>query len=348
MGGDTLGMKLAGIDVVAYCEINPTFQKTHQMNFPESILLGSDIRQVSDEQFEKIRNDCGGCIDMIFAGFPCQGFSNAGKKRTDDPRNELFYEFVRATRIIRPKIIMGENVKGLLSRKDKNYVDVIQKEFESLGYSLIFNFFKCHHYHIPQKRERLIFVGIDKNFIDQYNFSFPPENSDHVPNLRDIVHFDMRNTYAIDPSMFDFSSISDECIIRDMSNDEFASNPHPYLVSKASCDESRRTYQGKSYASLISFGKRDSPIHVEIVDIRKPSKTIICTYDHQPRLFVPVQNMRGNFLRTFTIDELKQIQGFPRNYMIAGSEKEQIIQIGNAVPPILIHQIISHIIHKKK
>ena len=101
-----------------------------------------------------------------------------------------------------------------------------------------------------------------------------------------------------------------------------------------------RYKEGKEYKYGFSFGKRDSPLHSEIIDIRNPSKTIICTYERQPRLFVPIRNLTGDYIRPFNITELKQIQGFPKDYKLKGTDKEQIIQIGNAVPPSLIEMII--------
>jgi DNA (cytosine-5)-methyltransferase 1 len=89
----------------------------------------------------------------------------------------------------------------------------------------------------------------------------------------------------------------------------------------------------------FSFGKRISPIHCEIVDITKPSKTIICTYDHQPRLYIALKTSDGFYLRPYTINELQQIQGFPLDYKLAGSHKEQIVQIGNSIPPKLVEDI---------
>ena len=103
--------------------------------------------------------------------------------------------------------------------------------------------------------------------------------------------------------------------------------------------------KGKIHKNLLSFAKRDSPIHSEIIDIRNPSKTIICTYNHQPRLLVPLKNKNGYFLRCLLPDELKQIQGFPLDYEILGNKKQKIVQIGNAVPPPLIEQIVRHVIN---
>ena len=141
---------------------------------------------------------------------------------------------------------------------------------------------------------------------------------------------------------FDMTTLPEECILTDMDNDEEENNPHPYLSLKALARNVE--YKGKTFPILLSFAKRGSPIHSEIIDIRKPSKTIICTYNHQPRLLVPLRNKNGYFLRCLLPDELKQIQGFPADYKVLGNDKQKIIQIGNAVPPPLIEQIVRHVL----
>ena len=146
-----------------------------------------------------------------------------------------------------------------------------------------------------------------------------------------------------------FKDIPDQCILTDMNDTNVYKNnngAHPYLVSKIVAGDDEKSYNGKDYDYLFSFGKRDSPIHCEIIDIRKPSKTIICTYEHQPRLFVPLRNPSGCYIRMLLPSELKQIQGFPEDYIVCGNVKEQIIQIGNAVPPPLIKAICENIIKK--
>lgn len=121
-----------------------------------------------------------------------------------------------------------------------------------------------------------------------------------------------------------------------MKNKEKENNVHPYLIMK-------RDIKVKEY-HLFSFGKRISPIHLEIIDIRNPCKTIICTYNHQPRLLVIMKNHNGYFVRPMTPYELKQIQTFPRSFQLTGNLKDKIIQIGNAVPPKLIYSIVKQII----
>ena len=348
MGGDTLGMKQNNIHVKSYSEIKETFQKTHDANFPESFMLGKDVKsnilKISDDELKKYKG-----IDIVFAGFPCQSFSTGGKRKVNDPRNTMFREFVRVAKQTNAKVIIGENVKGLISKKTETgelYINVIVDEFKKLGYDVIYKVFKCHEYGVPQRRERLIILGIKKKYFKKFKLEFPEEDTpkDKLVGLENIIKFSMEGTMKVTDDIFNFSTIPDECIVKNMDNDEEESGAHPYLLMKR--DIENKSYGGKNFTTLFSFGKRVSPIHCEIIDIRKPSKTIICTYEHQPRLFVPIQNKNGNYLRMLLPDELKQIQSFPEDYKICGKKKEQIIQIGNAVPPLLIKKIVGHVLGK--
>lgn len=334
MGGDTLGIEQANLNVVLYSEKMKQFQMTHEENFSNSKLIGGDITQISDQTFLKYKNK----LKLIFAGFPCQGYSNAGKKDPNDPRNSLFREFIRATKLIEPDYIIGENVKGLLSRKTgtgENVIDIIVEEFKKLEYNVIYKVFKIDKYGVPQKRERLIIFGVKKDLNKQ--LKFPEELNTHV-DLINIVKFNMMGAIKIAKEDFDMTTIPQECILTDMDNDETENNVHPYL--RVIAKNRDYVYNGIPFPNRLSFSKRDSSVHSEIIDIRKPSKTIICTYDHQPRLFVPLKNKNGYYLRCLLPDELKQIQGFPVDYKLTGSLKEQIVQIGNAIPPPLIKQIV--------
>ena len=347
LGGDSLGLKQAGCKVIAYNELKPAFCKSHDANFPDSELIHEgkvhDITKLKDETFVKYK----GKTDIIFSGFPCSSFSSAGKRKLDDPRDTLFFQFLRATKIIQPNMIIGENVKGLLTKKTSKgdlFIDIIVEEFEKIGYDVIYQVFKCDDYDVPQSRERLIILGIKKDNPHGWQVSFPEPLTTN-PNLISIIKYDMNGAIKVDSEWF--KDIPDECILTNMSDTNTYkddNDAHPYLVSKIVAGDDEKSYNGKDYDYLFSFGKRGSPIHCEIIDIRQPSKTIICTYEHQPRLFVPLKNPSGCYLRMLLPDELKQIQGFPEDYIVCGNIKEQIIQIGNAVPPPLIKAIVENII----
>ena len=207
MGGDSLGIINAGLELVAYSEKEKVFQETHNINFVNCKLLGNgDIKKTKDEEFLVYENK----IDLIFAGFPCQGFSQAGKKLPDDPRNTLFREFLRATTIIKPKYIIGENVKGLLTRKTAEgelYIDIIKLEFNKLGYDIYEKVMKCNLHGIPQNRQRLIIVGIKKELKQTFEFPIEQENT---LNLHNIINFSMEGSIKIEKDDFDMTTIPDE------------------------------------------------------------------------------------------------------------------------------------------
>lgn len=343
MGGDTLGLENAGVSVVAYSEYIDIFDKTHKLNFPDSIRIGqgvkSNILEISDEEFLEYSD----AIDIVFAGFPCQSFSQGGARKVNDPRNTMFREFARAVSLISPDIAIGENVKGLLTKKTENgelYIDIIVQTFQELGYDVNTCVLSAHKYGISQQRDRLFIVCIKMTALDKYSFKIP-EPINVNPSLVDIVAFSMVGAVSMDTDVFDFGTIPSECVLTDLSNSDTENNPHPYLKLKRDGDKS---YQGKTYNTLFSFGKRASPIHIEIVDIRKPTKTIICTYGRQPRLVVPLRNKNGYFVRMFTVDELKQIQGFPADYKMLGSDMNKITMVGNAVPPPLVTNLVNALI----
>lgn len=321
-GGDTLGMLGAGIDVTHYSELNKKFQQTHDLNFKKCKLIGGDITKIDDEIFKNIK------VDIIFAGFPCQSFSHGGKKDPNDPRGQLFYEFVRAAKHIKPKYIIGENVKGLLKRKtnqDTFFIDLIFEEFRKIGYHCHYKLFNVSRYGVPQVRERLIILGSrDPHWTPPW-----PQEISETPNLKGIIENTLWGALEVSGDFFSSRGVPPECIIE--TTGEPHGPIHPYLV--------RQLEQGE-----FSFGRRCGATHCEIVDIRKPSKTIICTYDHQPRLYVPLKSQGKNYIRPFVLNELKEIQGFPREFKIESSHKDGVIQLGNAVPPPLVTRICSNLV----
>ncbi|NBO70373.1 MAG: DNA cytosine methyltransferase [Bacteroidetes bacterium] len=333
-GGDTLGMERAGGQVVAFSEINKAAIESHLANFPDSVLLtdptsnASDITKIPDEVFAGYR----GTVDVLFAGFPCQGVSNAGKKKATDPRNQMFRQFVRAANAIQPRYIIGENVTGLLTMKsglsdsDPLLFDVIREEFRKIGYELTHKILEGAQFGVPQKRKRVLIVG--------WRSEEPFVSTDFWSKV------DLWGSQQVMPTMSSFvkPSLADA---HPLTADEIPEGFHTYALNAVG-DVSGTPHSFvalKVGQKLLSCSKRISPIHSEIVDLTKPSKTIICTYDHQPRLLVGLKRNTDCWVRTFTPDELKQIQGFPANFILRGNKKEQIVQAGNAVPPALVEAV---------
>lgn len=325
-GGDTHGLESAGISVVGFVEWEKPMIRTHIANFPNSILIGRDICAVTADQLAPYIDN----IDIIFAGFPCQGMSKAGKKDPNDKRNNLFKEFVRITDIVKPLWIIGENVKHILKMKtpeDVNTCDMIIHAFEEIGYTMAApHVLKAHEFGAPQKRERCFFVGSrnDTNFswdrVHEIGRSIPERH------LSDILETEIDMVVEITDEQAAHFGITHWVYGEDLGEPRA---PAPLNLRK--CIESGE----------LSFGKRVSPNHSEVVNPNGFSKTLICTYNRMPRMFVPIQcgATSAKFLRPYTVNEAKQIQGFPANYIITGNRMEAIKQIGNAVPPPLVKAI---------
>src|SRR3989344_9395533 len=113
-GGFSLGFQQAGYEIVAFIEMWKPAIETYKLNHPTAKHLGYDITKISNRELLEYKDK----IDFLIGGPPCQGFSMAGKRNLNDPRNQLYKEFLRFVDGIKPKVVVIENVKGMLSMKD--------------------------------------------------------------------------------------------------------------------------------------------------------------------------------------------------------------------------------------
>jgi len=354
-GGDTLGLERAGFQVVAFNELKAAPTRTHLANFPGSVALvepkkeTGDITKLADSVFEPYS----GSVDLVFAGFPCQGFSTAGKKAVNDPRNQMFRQFVRVAKLVQPSFIIGENVTGLLSMKsgpreeDPLMLELIRSAFAEIGYGLSHQVLEANEFGVPQKRKRLLLVGWKIDRFPSFDpVSFWPSvlawgSSQTLPRLSSFVQKTLEGALQLDPRAIptNFTTVAVP-IDQGMA---VTGIPHPYVTLKASSFDTE--YNGKTFDRLLSCGKRDSPIHSEVLNLEQPCKTVICTYDHQPRLLVGLKKPDGSsYMRCLLPDELKQVQGFPADFQLCGTVKEQVVQIGNAVPPALVQAVACQLV----
>ena len=371
-GGDTLGLEHANYKVVAFSEFKAPAIKTHQLVFPDSVHLVNplskcpDIIAIPPKVFEPYK----GTIDVLVAGCPCQGFSHAGKKNPGDPRNELIHQVLRVANIVQPTWIVFENVKGLMARYGKDpdtnkpslVIDIIKGLFKRNGYNTTNKIIQVTDAGVPQKRQRLILIA-HRSPVDVGK----PTSSDGLPPSYPHIPWHRITSYPsiptirhiLQPHLYnatEFTKVPADLDPRfwiTTTATEPTGTPHPNLVRlvkglrNASTKEIDANPQIADLITepngLISFGKRSGGYHGEVLDPDQPSKTIICTYNLCPRLFVGLRNPSINkyWLRTLTPSELGQIQGFPADYPWQGNEKEAIIQIGNAIPPPLMERIVN-------
>lgn len=244
-------------------------------------------------------------VDLLTGGVPCQSFSQAGlRKGLDDPRGNLMLKFIDILNLVKPKLFMIENVKGLLTHNNgetiKTIINVLNK---NNLYNITYKCLDASKYDVPQKRERVFIVGVLKSI--NKNFKFP-EESVNIKILKDVLV----NV-----------PISDGLKYNQEKQKLFE------MIPQGGCwinlpENLQKEYLGNSYNS--GGGKRGILYRLSM---EKPSLTLLCTPSQkQTERCHPLEE------RPLTIREYARIQTFDDNYEFIGSINSQYKQIGNAVP----------------
>ena len=160
-GGLSEGFRLAGYNIVGGVDFNESAIKTYNRNFVGAKGICCDLLEMDQEQIQKEFGDLKD-IDVIIGGPPCQGFSSANRYKTEgeDPRNKLFFEFVKFVDLAKPKAVVIENVRGIITSNNGYAKDRIYEIFESRGYTVNHRILDASEYGVPQKRQRNFFVMI--------------------------------------------------------------------------------------------------------------------------------------------------------------------------------------------
>lgn len=158
-GGLSKGFEWAGLKIIAANDNFAAACETYKRNHKNTTLIEGNIceKHIRELLLSAIKDKK---IDLIMGGPPCQGFSHAGKRMIDDPRNQLYKEFVKIVALVKPKVILMENVEGILTiNKGKTYQS-IKDSFEELGYKLMGKKLLSANFAVPQKRKRVIIIGL--------------------------------------------------------------------------------------------------------------------------------------------------------------------------------------------
>ncbi|MFQ3800892.1 DNA (cytosine-5-)-methyltransferase [Staphylococcus equorum] len=301
-GGLGLGFEEAGFENVFSVEYDEKIAETYKYNFPKNNLLVDDIKNISNENIKSLIR--GKEIDVVIGGPPCQGFSMAGRSgRTfvEDERNTLFKEFVRFVSIIKPRVFVMENVARMVSHNKGKTVEEIAAAFEELGYDVQYKVLQAENYEIPQKRQRIFFVGTTGQ-----NFNYPLALKRKI-TVKDAIH-DLPPLKNGEKStiMNHFAMKHSEQMLKKMSYVSDGGN-------REEIPENLRPKTGdiRKYIRYASY---------------KPSVTV--TGDMR-KVFHYEQN------RALTSRELARLQTFPDTFVFKGNSISVQQQIGNAVPPKL-------------
>lgn len=306
-GGLAIGLEQAGLKAILLNELDKSACETLRHNRPEWNVVQGDIVNVD---FSSISEE----IDLLTGGFPCQAFSYAGKRLGfEDTRGTLFFEFARALKDLRPKVFMAENVRGLLTHEEGRTLETITQVIDELGYELVEpQVLKAIFYKVPQKRERLILVGIRKDLSDKVQFNWPsPFNK--ILTLRDA--FFAGELYPTDVP----ESIGQ---IYPKRKKEIMDHVPPGGYWRDLNDELQREYMQGSY--FLGGGKTGM---ARRLSLDEPSLTLTTSpAQKQTERCHPLET------RPLQIREYARIQTFPDEWEFKGSMGAIYKQIGNAVP----------------
>jgi len=354
-GGLTKGFSMAGIRSIFASDIDENAAKTFYRNFPDTPFLCKSITDIEKEEVDKLLD--GKEPDIIIGGPPCQGFSLANKRRNkikDDPRNKLFYGFVKFINWYSPKAFVMENVKGLLSMQNGEVIKTIVEEFTNAGecgYNVAYKVLVASDYGVPQNRERVILIGCrkDLNILPQHP---EPYELDHL--------------VTVDEAISDLPQIGAG---QGTEVQEYPEEPQ---------NEYQRLMRANSTYVLNHVAMKHTPRLIARFEAIKPGQDLLDVWEthgalkrgapsekstikfHQnnQRLYgdrpapTIAASFQSNFIhphlnRNFTAREGARLQSFPDDFVFEGMRTKmswekglsQYQQIGNAVPVLMAKAI---------
>ena len=313
IGGFRLALEKFNCECVFSADNNQYACETYYKNFKEYPLV--DIKKLSPK---KIPNH-----DILCAGFPCQPFSIAGKRKGfDDARGTLFFDIVRILKEKKPKIFILENVKGLVNHDKggtfKKILEILSKKLngkiikskrENLGYNVFWKVLNSTNFNVPQNRERVFIIG----FRDQsINFKFPT-NQKLKKTLNDIIKIKPKKIKRI-------SKLS-----------------KGYINKHLRKHKSYNKIKNLNY--LVANEVRKSRCHFRFDNISPCLTTKMGTGGNNVPYLV-------NQNRFYTLEECLLVQGFPKNFKLTNNYTEALKQIGNSVSVPVINSLVKQIIKK--
>ena len=186
-GGLALGVERAGFNTIGLIEFDKDAADTLKKNRPNWNVINDDIANISCLDLEEYFGIEKGNLDLLSGGAPCQAFSYAGKRLgLEDARGTLFYHYAIFLEKLQPKMFLFENVRGLLTHDHGRTYATMLEIFEHAGYTIDRKVLNAWNYGAPQKRERLITIGIRNDLVGKTTYEFPKPH-DYKPVLRDVL-----------------------------------------------------------------------------------------------------------------------------------------------------------------
>ncbi|CAK8720581.1 Cytosine-specific methyltransferase [Candidatus Electrothrix laxa] len=357
-GGCSYGFQQARFDILYASDINKTAVATYKTNFPNTKVEQVDIDKIDFKQLLLDLNLLPEQLDILIGGPPCQGFSTAGSRFWDDPRNHLLKSYVHALKILKPKWFLMENVEGLLTANRGTYITEAAKAFIELGYEIRIEKIYAHEYGIPQRRKRVVIVGNrlglhfemprptskvsgrifkdSENTISDAIADLPAPAQKHgghtvLSTIHDILGGEKKKKHTVD----------DHCspIIEGIQKERICAlkpgQTMKDLPDRLQHDSFKKRANRRVADGMPTEKRGGPPSGLKRLYANQPCLTITGAATRE--LIHPTQD------RPLTLRECARIQTFPDTFTFCGSASERIQQIGNAIPPMLAFTFADHI-----
>lgn len=295
-GGLSKGLEMSGLEGICGLDWFKEACMTYNRNFDHSFVNG-DIKspEIKEQFYETVKKQLNGRhLDIVAGGFPCQGFSMAGNRIVDDPRNSLYLELIEIVKRLQPDFVICENVKGLRSMLNGLVEKKIIDDFHSIGYEMNVMTLCAADYYTPQKRERVIFIGNRKGL----------------------------KNYHPKPILLPSQYITTGAAISDLM-DMPENKAFNHVPTKHRPDMAQRMLElpeGQSLYKGYSDAWKKCPWNEASCTIKENHGGV---------------NIHPKLPRVLTAREMARLQSFPDDFIFEGPKNKQLVQIGNAVPPLL-------------
>ncbi len=295
-GGLSKGLEMSGIHGICGLDWFKEAGMTYARNFDHPFVNGDITQKEVKQHFYDVVEEQlhGRHLSIVAGGFPCQGFSMAGNRIVDDPRNSLYKELLEIVKHLKPDFVICENVKGLRSMLGGMVEQKIKADFRSIGYDMNVTTLCAADYTVPQKRERVIFIG---NRLGKRNYHPQPmlTSAEYVTTGQAIA------------DLMDHPE--------DKAFNHVPTRHTPEMQARMlACPEGQSLYKGYSDAWK-----------------KCPWDEASCTIKENHGGV----NIHPKLPRVLTAREMARLQSFPDDFIFEGPKNKQLVQIGNAVPPLL-------------
>ena len=332
-GGIGLGLEEAGFEVLYANDVSKDATNTYRTNLHAGIVECKDVARVNPYELKRKINRP---IDIIVAGTPCQGFSMLGRRDPDDPRNAMFRHLIRFLVAFQPKMVIMENVAGLLTMRGGIDFNKIREKLEATGYATTYVRLSASEYGVPQNRERVFLIGRRGGKCD---VKIPRRHwrkttvEEALSDLDFLDSGEKSSSYEKPPETGYQKRMRAGC--NSLHNHE-ASHHSPKIRSRFTTIPS-----GSNWKKTVATGKRDC-YRMDPESQAKTVTTLPEDFVHYSRHRIP------------TVRELARLQSFPDRFVFTGPRTTggerrvrtccQYTQVGNAVPPMLARKLFKSIV----